>query len=161
MPKGEAPNRRYGWPLAILLVGLLTVPATAAWSDCDSTDPSGTTRQQGQMTKTDKAVVDAGTAAVEAESKSFSMDELIERLKKSDAIGFLTKLTLRSDAVDLVDMVKAYKRDASRYSLADLHARFNGLLLKVLALLNDDPKLSKDISMAREDIWKSLMEVKA
>lgn len=97
----------------------------------------------------------------EAQAKPFNMDELIERLKKSDAIGFLTKLTLRSDALDLVGMVKAYKEHESRYSLADLHARFNGLLLKVLALLSDDPKLSRDISVAREDIWKSLLEVKA
>lgn len=99
--------------------------------------------------------------AEEAQPKSFSMNELIERLKKSDAIGFLTKLTLRSDALDLVDMVKAYKRHTAPYSLSQLHARFNGLLLKVLALLNDDPRLSKDISMARDEIWKNLLEVKA
>lgn len=97
----------------------------------------------------------------DVQHKSFSMDELIERLKKTDAIGFLTKLTLRSDALDLVKMVKEYKRHDSPYSLSQLHARFNGLLLKVLALLDDDPKLSKDISQARNEIWKNLMEVKA
>jgi hypothetical protein len=97
----------------------------------------------------------------QVQAKPFSMDELIERLKQSDAIGFLTKLALRSDALDLVDMVKAYKRHTAPYSLSQLHARFNGLLLKVLALLNDDPHLSRDISMARDEIWKNLMEVKA
>jgi len=90
--------------------------------------------------------------------RTFDMHELIERLKKTDAIGMFTKLVLRSDALDLMSMVKAYHKHIARYSLKELHARFNGLLLKVLTLLNDDPKLARDISLAREDIWKNLLQ---
>jgi len=99
--------------------------------------------------------------AVKPVAKTFGMDGLIERLKKTDAIGMFTKLTLRSDALDLMKMVKAYNKRMVRYSLQELRARFNGLMLKVLALLDDDPGLSRDINLAREDIWKSLLEVKA
>ena len=91
----------------------------------------------------------------------FDMDALIERLKKSDAIGMFTKLALRSDAMDVVEEVKAYRKHKSRFPLNEIRARFDGLVLKVLALLDDDPALSSDISMAREDIWRSLLEVKA
>lgn len=92
--------------------------------------------------------------------KPFNMDVLIERLKKTDAIGMFSKLVLRSDALDLMDMVKAYNKHRAKYSMKELRARFNGLVLKVLALLNDDPKLARDISLARECIWRSLLEVR-
>jgi len=86
---------------------------------------------------------------------------LIERLKNSDAIGMFTKLALRSDAMDVMYAVKAYHKREKQVSLDQVRARFDGLLLKVLALLDNDPALSGDINMAREDIWRSLMEVKA
>ncbi len=96
-----------------------------------------------------------------ATEKHFDMDALIERIKESKAIGTFTKLALRSDALDMVDLIKAYRRQANRISLDEVRARFDGLLLKVLALLDDDPVLSRDISMSREGIWNSLLEVKA
>jgi len=94
------------------------------------------------------------------QAPKFDMDGLISRLKKSHAIGIFTKLALRSDALDLIDLVKAWRRHMRKISLQEVRARYNGLLLKVLALLDDDPELSRDISLARESIWKSLMEVK-
>jgi len=101
----------------------------------------------------------SGTAA--SANVHFDMDALIERLKNSDAIGMFTKLALRSDAMDVMDAVKAYHKREKQVSLDQVRARFDGLLLKVMALLDNDPALSGDISMAREDIWRSLMEVKA
>ncbi len=94
-------------------------------------------------------------------AKPFGMHILIERLKKTDALGVFTKLAIRSDALDLMDMVKVYNKHRASFSLKELRARFDGLVLKVLALLDDDPKLSRDIYLARERIWKSLLEVKA
>jgi len=99
-------------------------------------------------------------AANVSEAQHFDMDVLIARLKKSHSIGIFTKLALRSDALDLMGLVKAWRRHVSKLSLDEVRARYNGLLLKVLALLDDDPVLSRDISLARESIWKSLMEVK-
>jgi len=92
--------------------------------------------------------------------KKFDMDALIERIRESHVIGIFTKLALRSDALDMVDLFKAYRRQANHITLDELRARFDGLLLKTLALLDDDPALSREISMSREGIWKSLLEVK-
>jgi len=97
------------------------------------------------------------STAVKPGAKAFDMDMLIDRLKKSNAIGMFTKLALRSDALDIIDMINAYNKHRTKYSLKELRSRFNGLVLKVLALLDDDPKLSRDISLAREEIWKSLL----
>ncbi|MDQ6971248.1 MAG: hypothetical protein Q9M30_01225 [Mariprofundaceae bacterium] len=90
----------------------------------------------------------------------FDMDALIARLKESDAIGMFTKLALRSDALDLMDLVNTWKHKAKKISLQEVRSRYDGLVLKVLALLDDDPALSGDISSAREEIWQSLLEVK-
>jgi len=110
-------------------------------------------------------VVDRGGQKTPAETtatkKHFDMDALIERIKHSHAIGMFTKLALRSDALDMVDLIRAYRQKANRMSLDEVRARFDGLFLKVLALLDDDPVLSREINMSREGIWKSLLEVKA
>jgi hypothetical protein len=103
----------------------------------------------------------ASTAAA-APAPRFDMNTLIERLKQTKAIGVLTKLVLRSDVNDLIDEVKLYKQTKGTESqLERIKAHFNGLLLKVLALLNDDPKLAQDIQRARDNLWQHLMEVKA
>lgn len=101
------------------------------------------------------------TSAARQTARPFGMHTLIERLKKTDALGVFTKLAIRSDALDLMDMVKVYNKHRANFSLKELRARFDGLVLKVLALLDDDPKLSRDIYLARERIWKSLLEVNA
>jgi len=117
------------------------------------------------MSSEQGAVIDGGDQKIPVETtateKYFDMDALIERIKDSNAIGMFTKLALRSDALDIVDLIKVYRRQANRMSLNEVRARFDGLLLKVLVLLDDDPVLSRDISMSREGIWKSLLEVKA
>jgi len=117
--------------------------------------PSGSTQIEPAQTNT------STPKAVKPVARTFNMDMLIERLKKTNALGMFTKLALRSDASDIMGMVKAYNKRRAKYSLKELRARFNGLVLKVLALLDDDPRLSRDISLAQEDIWKSLLEVKA
>jgi hypothetical protein len=90
------------------------------------------------------------------------MNALIERLKQTQAIGVLTKLVLRSNVNDLIDEVKRYKRSkGTPTQLARIKAHFNGLLLKVLALLDEDPKLAEDIQCARDNLWHHLMEVNA
>lgn len=103
----------------------------------------------------------AGPEAASSGHVHFNMDALIERLKNSDAIGVFTKLALRSDAMDVVEEVKSWREHRGHITLHEIRARFDGLLLKVLALLDDDPALSADISMARDDIWNSLLEGKA
>jgi len=87
-----------------------------------------------------------------------NMDVLIERLKQTPAIGVFTKLAIRGDILDLKDEIQTYKQKSMLQSkLDDIRARFDGLLIKIMALLQADPALSKDLYTARESIWKSLL----
>lgn len=101
------------------------------------------------------------TAPMQA-SRPLDMDMLVERLKQTRAIGFFTKLAIRNDVMDLIELVGNYrKKSVLGAKLDDVRARFDGLVLKIVALLEEDPDLSRDIYLARETIWKSLLEVKA
>ena len=100
--------------------------------------------------------------AAKAAAPQLDIDGLIERLKQTSAIGELTKLGLPSNVNDLIDEVKRYKRSkGTPTQLERIRAHFNGLLLKVLALLEDDPGLAADIQCARDNLWHHLMEVNA
>jgi len=95
-------------------------------------------------------------------SAPLDMDILVERLKQTKAIGFFTKLAIRNDVMDLLALIDTYrKKSLLDARLNDIRARYDGLFLKIVALLEDDPDLSRDIYLARERIWKSLLEVKA
>ena len=97
-----------------------------------------------------------------AEPPELGLEQLVERLKKTKAIGFLTKLAIRSDVLDFRKSVESYrKRKTFEENTEMLRDRFNGLLLKILALLERDQTLSRDVHLARESIWKSLVEVKS
>jgi len=86
---------------------------------------------------------------------------LKERLKNTDAIGFFTKLAIRNDIVDLMDNIKRYRKHAMlKAKMTEIRRSFDGLLLKIIALLEGDPKLSRDLYVGRETIWESLLEVK-
>jgi len=98
--------------------------------------------------------------AAAAAAPRFDMDTLIERLKRTHAIGFLTKLALRADAMELIERVRRYRKHDSPEELHRLRARFDGLVLKVLTLLDDDPELRHEIVAHRERIWRALLEVR-
>ena len=163
--------------LLVAAASALAVLGHAAWTCAQSAAAplrSAAARAQAAVEKTVvrakpqiRAPQRAGDGAAPAAGRStadaggFDMKALIARLKATPAIGFFSKLAIRSEALDLLDMVKAYRRHAAAYSLQELRARFDGLVLKILALLDGDPKLARDIYLARERIWKSLMEVKA
>ncbi len=93
---------------------------------------------------------------------SVDFNVLKERLKNTDAIGFFTKLAIRSDIVDLMDKIKTYRKQAVlKAKMKEIRRSFDGLLLKIIALLKDDPQLSRDLYVGRETIWESLLEVNA
>ena len=90
------------------------------------------------------------------------VDILKKRLTSTSAIGFFTKLAIRNDLVDLMGSIKKYrKKSILNDKLDELRAHFDGLILKIVALLDEDPDLSRDLYVGREDIWQSLLEVKA
>jgi len=94
--------------------------------------------------------------------KQVDINILKKRLRKTSAIGFFTKLAIRNDLIDLMDEIKKYrKKSVLGDKLDEIRASFDGLLLKLIALLDEDPDLSRDLYVGRELIWKSLFEEKA
>jgi hypothetical protein len=89
------------------------------------------------------------------------MEILTSRLKKTKAIGLFTKLAIRNDVSDLMNDVKRYRKKSMLAArIKEIRESFEGLLMKIIALLDDDPELSRAMYVGRESIWKSLLEVK-
>lgn len=87
---------------------------------------------------------------------------LEDRLKHTRAIGIFTKLAIRNDILDLVEEIATYRKQAQlQQRLKEIRSSFDGLVLKIMALLEDDPALSRDLYTNRELLWNSLLEVKA
>jgi len=68
----------------------------------------------------------------------------------------------RNDIVDLMDKINKYRKNSMlKAKMKEIRSSFDGLLLKIIALLEGDPSLSRDLYVGRESIWESLLEVKA
>ena len=84
---------------------------------------------------------------------------LAQRLKETNAIGVMTKLSLKNQVDDLVQRFKAFHAGSRPPTLQDLRPAYELLLMKVLALLQDsDPTLAHDINASREAIWGVLSD---
>jgi len=140
-------------------------------TDSDYTECNGKQADTSVRHSVPGAAVQAETAAKDTASKAasaegwqaaFDMDALIERLKKTHAIGFFTKLAIRNDVMDFSNLVREYrKKSMLDAKIKDVRARFEGLFLKIVALLEKDPDLSRYLYLSRENIWKNLLEDKA
>jgi hypothetical protein len=70
-----------------------------------------------------------------------------------------TKLSLKNQVDDLLDEFRAFHRRQAQKTLTQLRQQYDGLLLKVLSLLQDgDPSLASSISSSREAIWGVLTD---
>lgn len=88
-----------------------------------------------------------------------NVSALKKRLRTTHAIGLFTKLAIRNDITDLTDLIKRYRKKSTLTDkLNEIRAHFDGLLLKIVALLDEDPDLSRDLYVGREQIWQSLLE---
>jgi hypothetical protein len=86
---------------------------------------------------------------------------LTERLKDTKAIGVLSKLALKNQVDDLLDQFRAFYQGKLKTTLAELRRPYDLLVLKVLALLqDDDPSLASAIVASREAIWGILSDRK-
>jgi hypothetical protein len=84
---------------------------------------------------------------------------LEKRLRDTKAIGVFTKLSLKNQVDDLLANFKAFHDRRGNIKLEDLRERYNGLMLKVLSLLQrDDPPLARDLSASREALWTVLAD---
>src|SRR5579859_1663493 len=88
----------------------------------------------------------APAAAKPQAPPQLDLKSLEARLKDTPAIGVFTKITLKNQVDDLLQQFRAYYRGELKIGLAELRRSYEGLLLKVLALLQDaDPPLASDI----------------
>ena len=84
---------------------------------------------------------------------------LVERLKGTNAIGVLTKITLKNQVDDLLEDFRAYYSGTIRTPLAELRRSYDMLVLKVLSLLQDsDPSLAAAVAASRGAIWGILSD---
>ena len=80
-----------------------------------------------------------------------------QRLRDTSAIGVFTKLSLKNQVDDLLKAFRGYHAGRTPPTLDDLHQRYDGLLLKVVSLVqDDDPTLASSISASRSAIWERL-----
>lgn len=90
------------------------------------------------------------------EAPALSLEELERELRKTRALGFLTRLALKNDIDDLLEAVRDFHENGDG-QLDRLRERFELLVLKVMSLLqDDDPELAHRIADAREALWKLL-----
>jgi hypothetical protein len=79
---------------------------------------------------------------------------LEQRLRDTRAVGLFTKLSLKNQVDDLLGQFRSYYRGSKPPPPPDLRQRYDGLLLKVLSVLQDgDPPLAAQIWSSREAIW--------
>jgi hypothetical protein len=99
----------------------------------------------------------APPAAAPAEP-AISLEELETRLRQTSAIGTFSKLSLKNDIDDLVDALRGYHA-RKEGDLDALHQRYEALVLKVMALLQEDePELALALGRSRERIWDRLVD---
>lgn len=87
------------------------------------------------------------------------LGSLEQRLKATEAIGVLTKLSLKNQVDDIIDRFKAFHAGHRPPTLTELKPAFNLLLMKVLSLLQDkDAALARDIDASRDALWGVLCD---
>jgi hypothetical protein len=87
------------------------------------------------------------------------LKSLEQRLKETNAIGVLTKLSLKNQVDDLLEQFRDYYQGRLKITLAELRRPYELLLMKALSLLQDgDPALAKAIHASREAIWAILSD---
>ncbi len=98
-----------------------------------------------------------GSPPGDAGQPKLDMASLENKLRATSAIGFFTKLEIKGQVDDLIELFRAFHDKEASLSLGGLRQRFNLLLLKVLTLLQDsDPGLSREIDSSRLALWHIL-----
>jgi hypothetical protein len=81
------------------------------------------------------------------------------RLKDTPAIGFVAKLRLKSQIEDLMEELSAYHAGHAGETLEALHARYRGLVVSVVGLLeHGDTRLAHDLDTSADHLWNTLAD---
>ena len=92
---------------------------------------------------------------------TLDLNTLKKQLRETKAIGFFSKIALKSQVDDLLDEFRKYYQGKARIDMMDLRQSYNLLLMKLLSMLQDeDQKLASAIVSSREEIWNFLADPK-
>ena len=101
----------------------------------------------------------APAATVQPQEPTLDIASLQTRLRNTDAIGMFTKLALKNQVDTLMEQFRAHYQGTQKTSLTELRQPYDMLVMKVLALLQDeDPPLAKMILGSREAMWNILAD---
>jgi hypothetical protein len=101
----------------------------------------------------------AAAAAPKPAAQTLDLAALEQRLRETRCIGLFTKLSLKNQVDDLLAQFRAYYRAQGKPPPTPLRQHYDGLLLKVITLLQDgDPPLASAIMSSREAIWGILAD---
>ena len=103
------------------------------------------------------ALVVFTTSAPARASDTLDLRTLESRLRQTSAISFFTKLSLKSQVDELIAQLGRFHDGHDTSALPTLRDRFDGLMGKVLSLLErrDDP-LARQVEASRETLWSLL-----
>ena len=98
-------------------------------------------------------------AAGKAADPALDLESLEQKIKETDAIGLMTKLSIKNQVDDLVERFRAYHDGQRPPTLPELRRPYELLLMKLLSLLQDrDPALARALDGSREAIWVVLSD---
>jgi hypothetical protein len=148
------------FPLSLLLVVVASGAGAAEEAPLRAPQPEGQPERPAiSQTAPKKTPADAAAAPVLRSGPALDLDSLENRLRETEAIGFMTKLTLKSQVDELLERFRAHYDGTESVQLTQLRQPYDTLILKVLALLQDkDPALAKAIASSREAIWGILTD---
>jgi hypothetical protein len=99
------------------------------------------------------------TAPKPAAAETLDLGALEQRLRDTHSIGLFAKLSLKNQVDDLLASVRSYYRAQGKPPPTSLRQHYDGLLLKVIAMLQDgDPSLASAILTSKEAIWGILAD---
>jgi len=87
----------------------------------------------------------------------FQPTELIERVKKTRSLGGLTKLSLKKDYDQLIDMTHAYHEGVEDISMEQLRERYDVMYHRLKTLLqNKDEEFVRFLHESKDPFWLML-----
>jgi hypothetical protein len=89
------------------------------------------------------------------------LHKLADALGKSDAVGWMEKLRLKSSIDELIGRMRDFHRGASGFTLAQLQEQYDLLMMRIAGLLQDKDKLLHgQLCNAWHSIWATLQDRK-
>lgn len=147
------------FPLSLLLAVVASGAGAAEKAPLRAPQPEAQPERPAVLQTAPTKTPAYAAAPPQGSGPTLDIDSLENRLRETEAIGFMTKLTLKSQVDELLKRFRAYYDGAESVQLTQLRQPYDTLILKVLALLQDkDPALAKEIASSREAIWGILTD---